>query len=311
MNDRLPQFVSAGDLLTDLLTTGPATWQSRPGGAGWNVARTVARLGVPSACAAALGEDAFSDEQWQASAAAGLDLRFLQRYPRPPLLAIVHRIEPPAYFFIGDGAADLSFDPRALPEGWTDAVRWVHFGCLSLHRQPLGETLLALAGDLSERGIKISYDPNYRLPMAHGYRPTLERMSALADLIKVSDDDLCALFATNDAAAALDELRALNPAATIFVTRGRSAASLWHGKDSCTALPPHIDVAEGAGVADSVGAGDAAIGGLLFSLMREPQRDWPAHLAFALAAGAAACRVSGAYAPSLGEVDALARSHAL
>ena len=39
-----PLFVSAGDILTDLVRTGPSQWLSRPGGAGWNVARCVARL---------------------------------------------------------------------------------------------------------------------------------------------------------------------------------------------------------------------------------------------------------------------------
>ncbi|CAH2811347.1 MAG: Fructokinase (EC [Candidatus Burkholderia crenata] len=38
-NSTFPQFVSAGDILTDLIRTGPSDWLSRPGGAGWNVAR--------------------------------------------------------------------------------------------------------------------------------------------------------------------------------------------------------------------------------------------------------------------------------
>ncbi|MEA3118597.1 MAG: fructokinase, partial [Paraburkholderia sp.] len=93
-----PIFVSAGDILTDLVRTRDSQWRSHPGGAGWNVARAVARLGVPSACAGALGLDCFSDELWNASVAAGLDARFMQRVERAPLLAIVHETQPPAYF---------------------------------------------------------------------------------------------------------------------------------------------------------------------------------------------------------------------
>ncbi|WP_237704093.1 PfkB family carbohydrate kinase, partial [Burkholderia thailandensis] len=55
MSAGFPQFVSAGDILTDMVRTGGAHWTSRPGGAGWNVARAVARLGAPSACAGAVG----------------------------------------------------------------------------------------------------------------------------------------------------------------------------------------------------------------------------------------------------------------
>ncbi|MBN3821161.1 carbohydrate kinase, partial [Paraburkholderia sp. Se-20369] len=47
MNDgAFPAFVSAGDILTDMVRTDDAHWASVPGGAGWNVARAVARLGV-------------------------------------------------------------------------------------------------------------------------------------------------------------------------------------------------------------------------------------------------------------------------
>ncbi|MGF6465282.1 carbohydrate kinase family protein [Paraburkholderia youngii] len=295
----LPVFVSAGDILTDLVRTGASHWLSRPGGAGWNVARCVARLGLPTACAGSLGVDNFSDELWDASVAAGLDMRFLQRVEHPPLLAIVHQTHPPAYFFMGENSADLAFDPARLPAGWMNAVKWAHFGGISLVRRPLGDTLAALAAELRSHGVKISFDPNYRNLMEHGYEPTLRQMAALADLIKVSDEDLRMFFRTSDEAAALAQLRAMNPAATVLVTRGPDAAMLLDGAALIEAKPPRVEVV------DTVGAGDASIGGLLFSLMSAPQRRWPEHLGFALAAGAAACGHAGAHAPTLDEVVAL------
>ncbi|PMS37789.1 fructokinase [Trinickia symbiotica] len=293
-----PLFVSAGDILTDLVRMRDAQWVSHPGGAGWNVARAVARLGVPSACAGALGLDCFSDVLWNASAAAGLDMRFLQRVERAPLLAIVHETQPPAYFFIGEASADLAFDPELLPEGWEKAVQWAHFGGISLARQPLGATLATLAAELRARGVKISFDPNYRNLMEHGYRPMLETMAALADLIKVSDEDLRCLFRT-DEASAIEALRTMNPDAALLVTRGASAATLFVGGETIEASPPRVEVV------DTVGAGDASIGGLLFSLMRRPHEGWRQHLSFALAAGAAACRYAGAHSPTVDEVAAL------
>ena len=293
-----PLFVSPGDILTDLVRTGDSQWVSHPGGAGWNVARAVARLGLPTACVGSLGTDNFSDELWNASVAAGLDMRFMQRVERPPLLAIVHQTHPPAYFFMGENGADLAFDPALLPDGWMGQAKWAHFGCISLVRQPLGDTLAKLAAELRSRGVKISFDPNYRNLMEHGYEPTLRKMAALADLIKVSDEDLRLLFKTSEADA-LAQLRAMNPAATVLVTRGSEKATLIDGDTVIEAQPPRVEVA------DTVGAGDASIGGLLFSLMTAPQRTWAEHLAFALAAGAAACRHSGAHSPSLDEVVAL------
>ena len=307
-----PAFISAGDILTDLVR-GPAPegtthgsqpgadshWRAHPGGAGWNVARAVARLGLPTACVGSLGVDNFSDELWNASVAAGLDMRFMQRVERAPLLAIVHQTHPPAYYFIGDNSADLAFDPAKLPEGWRAHAKWAHFGCISLVRQPLGETLATLAAELRAAGVKISFDPNYRNLMAHGYEPILRRMAALADLIKVSDEDLRMLFPGKSEAEAIEAVRVLNPAATLLVTRGAHAATLHVDNEVIEAAPPRVEVA------DTVGAGDASIGGLLFSLMSAPQRDWRQHLAFALAAGAAACRRPGAHSPTLDEVVAL------
>ena len=298
-SNELPVFISAGDILTDLVRTGDSSWLSRPGGAGWNVARAVARLGLPTASAGSLGVDWFSDELWDASVAAGLDMRFMQRVSRPPLLAIVHETHPPTYFFMGDNGADLAFDPAHLPAGWMERAKWAHFGCISLVRQPLGETLATLAADLRARGVKISFDPNYRNLMEHGYEPTLRRMAALADLIKVSDEDLRMLFKGLSEADALTRIHEMNPAATVLLTRGSDTATLIVGDERFEARPPRVEVA------DTVGAGDASIGGLLYSLMAAPQRGWPEHLAFALAAGAAACRHSGAHSPSLDEVVAL------
>jgi fructokinase len=298
-NSTFPQFVSAGDILTDLIRTGPSDWLSRPGGAGWNVARAVARLGLPTACAGSLGTDNFSDELWDASVAAGLDMRFMQRVERPPLLAIVHKTQPPTYYFMGENGADLAFDPALLPSGWMDSVKWAHFGCISLVRQPLGDTLARLAAQLREHGVKISFDPNYRNLMEHGYEPTLRKMAALADLIKVSDEDLQKLFPSiPNEADAIAEIRAMNPQATVLVTRGSAEATLHVGDESWQASPPKVDVA------DTVGAGDASIAGLLYSLMARAGA-WPDHLRFALAAGAAACRMSGAHSPSLEEVEDL------
>jgi fructokinase len=294
-----PFFVSAGDILTDMVRTDDSRWLSVPGGAGWNVARAVARLGLRTASVGALGNDCFSDAIWNASVAADLDMRFMQRFDRSPLLAIVHETHPPTYFFMGDNSADLAFDPSLLPQGWMEQVKWAHFGCISLVRQPLGDTLAKLAADLRARGVKISYDPNYRNLMEHGYEPILRKMSALADLIKVSDEDLRLLFRTGDEAAALAQLRALNPSATVLVTRGPDTSTLFVGDAVYEDRPPRVEVA------DTVGAGDASIGGLLFSLMTAPQRTWPEHLAFSLAAGAAACRHSGAHSPTLDEVVAL------
>src|SRR5450830_1275554 len=118
MSAQFPRFVSAGEALTDMLRTGADQWSSQVGGSTWNVARVMARLGVPSAFAGAVSRDVFGDALAQATEVAGLDMRFLQRYAKSPLLAIVHELHPPTYYFIGDDSADLHFDAAQLPPTW-------------------------------------------------------------------------------------------------------------------------------------------------------------------------------------------------
>ena len=286
-----PLMLCAGEALTDMIDQGDERWVSRVGGSEWNVARALAVLGEPTAFAGAVSRDRFGDALWKASEAVGLDTRLLQRVERSPLLAIVEKCEPPRYFFIGDDSADLHFDAAAFPAGWSDGLRWAHFGGISLAREPLATRLVALAQQLKDQGVAISYDPNYRNLMEEGYGPTLRRMASLADVIKVSDDDLRGLFPGVELDVALERVRAFNPVAYCLFTRGGQGASLFHGAQRADARAPKV------AVVDTVGAGDASAAGLLHSLARHPGRPLQSHLHAALAAGSAACLQAGATPP--------------
>jgi len=289
-----PELLCAGEALTDLIHQGGEEWVSRVGGSTWNVARALKALGgARTGFAGAISRDRFGDALWAASAASGLDLRLLQRVERSPLLAVVEQGEPPRYFFVGDDSADLHFDATALPEGWSAGLRWAHFGGISLAREPLAARLVALAERLKAQGVAISYDPNYRKVMGPAYAPVLQRMAALADLVKVSDDDLRGLFPGLGVDAALARLRALmHPAALCLFTRGGQGASLLRGAERCNARSPAV------AVVDTVGAGDASVAGLIHSLDGHAgRRPLQTHLHAALAAGSAACLQAGATPP--------------
>lgn len=293
----MPTFIAFGEALTDMLTLGQNQWQHTNGGAPWNVARLLSCWAWPSAFGGAISRDIFGNALWQASKEAGLDLRFLQRVNKPPLLAFVHQLQPPMYFFAGGDSADLHFDTSQLPENWDSQLQWAHFGGISLARAPLADKLLELAQGLKQKGVKISYDPNFRNLMDESYDPMLHTMCRLADVIKVSDEDLCGLFRTRSTIHALQQLRALNPQAAILYSLGADGARLLLGEEEWRAKPPTLKVV------DTVGAGDASMAGLLFSLLQAPQRGWDEHLRIAVAAGSAACLQAGAGAPPLVKVQ--------
>lgn len=306
----LPGLLVFGEALTDLIRDphdDGRAWISRAGGACWNVARVTAHLGVPTGYAGSFSTHApFGAELLALSKAAGLDARYWQAVDRAPLVAIVHQHQPPAYFFLGENAADLAFDPALLPAGWQDAARIAHFGCISLVREPLASTLLDVAEALHARGVSISFDPNLRNLMDANYaRTTFPRLAKLSTWLKLSVDDLRALLPGLSDDDALAHVRRTAPQATLLLTDGEHGIRLF-APDGTTLHQPAYRVA----VADTVGAGDAAIGGWLASLTREPDATPARHLRVAAAAAALACTRTGAHAPAWDDVMALADAEA-
>jgi len=294
---QLPHVVVFGEALTDVVQESPGHWRGYPGGAPWNVARTLSRLGLSCAFAGAISTDSLGDEIARQSALAGLDPRFMQRVAADPLVAIVPSSRPPRYFFAGE--ADLHFDPAQLPAGWLEHARICHFSCISLARAPLAERLLDVARQARAAGKWISYDPNWRNLMDAHYREhTFPTLIGLADVIKLSDEDLRQIYPALSEQQALGQLRELNPAAQILFTRGERGMVL-HTPDGQFEQP-----AIAVDVADTVGAGDASMAGWLASELLGLQ-DPGERLRFAAACASASCRQSGAHAPDLAEVEAL------
>jgi fructokinase len=254
---------------------------------------------VPTGYAGAVSRDLFGEELYRLTREAGLDLRYTQQVDKSPFLAMVWSKDPPRYFFVGDDSADLAFDIGALPAGWLEEAECVHFGCISLVRQPLAGRLVALAERVHAAGRRVSFDPNVRNLMGPGYLATARRMAAVASFIKVSDEDLSALFPALDREAAVRELRAMAPRAEILLTLGAQGMVLLQGGRE--RRQPAFPVA----VADTVGAGDATMGGWMASKLLEPEAPPEVHLAYAAATAALVCGRCGAYAPTRQEVAAV------
>lgn len=299
-----PRLLVFAEALTDFVRGADQTWRSVAGGSGWNVARVGATLGVPTGWGGAVSRDLFGQEIVEKSRAAGLDMRFLQVVDKPPLIAMVHQTAPPDYFFLGTDTADLAFDANALPDGWEASCEIAHFGCISLVREPLAARLVTLARRLRQAGTRISFDANYRNLMGPDYPAFFETMVANADIVKVSDEDLARIYPGQSGATVLADVRRRAAHALLLHTRGAEGMTLFAG-DAALEQP-----ALRVPLADTVGAGDACIGGFLASLLQRPTGPLAEHLRFAAATAAAACTRVGAHAPTRDEVLALARSDA-
>ena len=282
-----------GEALVDIVHVADGSTVEHPGGSAANVAVALARLGRPVRFATA-----WADDQRGAVLAGHLATAQVELAADPHVLA---RTSTAAATLGADGAATYEFDLewRLGPVPTDPAPLVVHVCSLGAVLEPGADDVLALVERL--RGVAtISYDVNVR-PAITGTGPDLvakvERLAALCDIVKASDEDLSHLYPALDHEAAARRLLARGPAAVV-VTRGAAGAS-W------VARGPAVEVASRpVQVADTIGAGDtfgaAVIDALwtrkrLGAARRRSLRELPAEVAHEVlthAARAAAVTVS-------------------
>jgi fructokinase len=154
----------------------------------------------------------------------------------------------------------------------------LHIGSISSWTAPGSEAIARLAERLHAAGSLISLDPNIRPMLAEGpvgaslgndrsaVRTRLERLLAVADVVKVSSEDLAWLEpgAPADAAgldSAVQRWADLGPALTLLTDGGEPLRVSRAGRPVQRFQPLQV------AVADTVGAGDALAAGLLSGLL--------------------------------------------
>jgi fructokinase len=308
-------IVVCGESLIDLVPVAlgdePA-YVARAGGSSFNVALGLGRLGTPVGFLGRLSSDPFGRMLRHRLLAGGVDCALVREGDEPTTLAIVHLEEgaEPVYAFHGEGTADRLLHVGDLPEALPDAVAALHFGSISMVREPGASAFEALMRREHGRRV-LSLDPNVR-PSLVGeraeYMARLEGWVALADVVKVSQADLAWLYpATAPDAAAADWL-ARGPG-LVVVTRGHDGAF-------ALAASGRVDVAGVAvPVSDTVGAGDAFTSGFLAWLHENgrldrvrlraiPADELRTGLVFANRAAAITCTRAGAQPPTRAEMEA-------
>lgn len=294
-----------------------ATLQARLGGSPCNVAIGLARLGRRAALFTGLATDTLGVRLRRALRTEGVDATACADKPGAATtlsLVATDAAGVPRYTFYGQAGAERALGEDDLPQLAPDCAV-VHFGSYSLVVEPTASTLLALAERERARRL-ISLDPNIRPgvePDLALWRRRIGEWSALAALIKVSEEDLQLLYPERPPLAAAEAwLR--GGAQLVVVTRGaRGAVGLSRGSRVEVEAPP-------VRVVDTVGAGDTFQAVLLHGLLIEPAlhewlRDAPGPVPEAAAAalrnvlGRAACAAAltctriGAQLPRASELE--------
>lgn len=256
-----------GEALMDLIGATRSEFQAVPGGAPANVALALSRQGVHAALLARISDDAFGRQLREHLLAGGVDLALAARASEPTTIALaaLGSDGSASYTFYTDGTADWQWHDEELP-GDELVPEAAHFGSLALALPPGAAMLESLMARYAVNGrTTVSYDPNIR-PGIGASRESevrrVERQSALARIVKASDEDLEWLYPGEDAADSARRLLS-NPGQIALVTLGAEGALLLRDGH-----PAHHEPARRTEVVDTVGGGDAFIAGFLAHLRR-------------------------------------------
>lgn len=265
------EILCCGEALIDMLpcaaTTGEACFAPHTGGALYNTAIALGRLGAPAGYFGGLSRDLFGRMLEQDLRAARVDSTLAPRSDAPTTLAFVTLTDGQAsYAFYDENTAGRMLSRDDLP-ALPDSVSALFFGGISLVSEPCADSYAALA-ECEANSRLIMLDPNIRpgfIRDAARYRARLDRLLGLADVVKVSDEDLDWITGTTDPTALLEA-----GAKLVLMTRGAEGVTAVSAHGTRALPATRVDVV------DTVGAGDTFNAGFLAGLHRAGLASKPA-----------------------------------
>lgn len=250
----------AGEALYDLVAGGDGALIGHPGGGPFNTARTIGRLRQPVAYLGRLSTDRLGETHERMLAADGVDLSCALRTTDPTTLALASLDVSGAasynFYTAGTAAPGLTVEDAIAMIPPTVAA--LHVGSLGLVLEPLASALEAVVERFAGQTL-VMIDPNCRpwvIDDDDTYRARLDRVLSVADVIKVSEEDLAWLDPGRPRVEAARELLDCGPAA-VLLTRGPEGATVLTARGDVPIAPVP------ANVIDTIGAGDAVSGGFL------------------------------------------------
>ncbi|KAB2701001.1 carbohydrate kinase family protein [Brucella haematophila] len=295
-------ILCCGEALIDMLpretATGETAFVPFAGGSVFNSAIALGRLGVPTGFFSGISSDFFGEVLRDTLARSNVDYSFAAISDRPTTLAFVRLVDGQArYAFYDENTAGRMLSESDMPFV-DDSIDAMLFGCISLISEPCGSVYEALMTREAPKRVMF-LDPNIRagfITDREKHLARMKRMIALADIVKLSDEDLnwFGEHGSHDEIAA--EWLKLGPK-LIVITKGAHGADAY--TTGATVRVPGVKV----DVVDTVGAGDTVNAGILVSLHNqgllnkgsiENLNEDQIHSAVALGVRAAAVTVSRA-----------------
>lgn len=312
MGELLVEFVATEDNVS--LDRAPG-FVKAPGGAPANVAVALQRLGLPAAFVGKVGDDPFGVYLRQSLAETGVDTRYLLVDEEARTTAVFVAVWDDGHkdlCFYRNPGADMRLHDAEIDAAMFDGARCFHFGSITFIDEPCASAQRKALALARERGLMISYDPNYRptlWPDEDTAREVIQASFADCHLAKISAEEWAVATGQQDLDAGIRAV--LDKGVELLViSRGEHGAIVTNG-DYRVDLPARaIDVVE------TTGAGDGFMAAMISRLL--PQRERTGSLAlieresveealhYAIAVGALTCTERGAI-PALPTQEAVQR----
>lgn len=258
-------IVCCGEALIDMLprqtAAGETAFAPYVGGAVFNTAIALGRLDLPVGFFTGISNDFYGDMLKATLERSKVDLARVVFSDRPTTLAFVRLVDGHAsYLFYDENTAGRMLYPADMPVIGDD-VEAMHFSCISLIPEPCGSTYEGLMKREHEKRVMM-FDPNIRknfITDKPAHLARMKRMLAMADIVKLSDEDLDWFGETGSHAEIAERWLKLGPKLMV-VTKGADGLVAFSANHSVSVPARKVTVV------DTVGAGDTINAGILGSL---------------------------------------------
>ena len=302
------KILCVGEALIDLICTDKGkslsegeNFLKKPGGAPTNVAAAIAALGGSVELAAKVGTDPFGKYLISVMQSFGVSTEWVFQdeayFTTFAFVSLMLNGERDFYFNRG---ADGQLNQSEIEKINLDEISIVHFGSATgFLPGPLQSTYLHLLEKSLQKGLFISFDPNYRhLLFKNNIESFIEQSWYFLNhchFFKLSDEEAILITGASDLNAAVSVL--LEKTKAVFaITLGKEGTLL--GINNKTVIIPSITVQP----VDTTGAGDAFVGAVLYQLSNHLNNqdtilsgaEWEHIVLNANKAGARTCEYMGA-----------------
>lgn len=193
--------IALGELLIDFTENGWSNnhnplLEANPGGAPCNVLAMLQNLGKKTGFIGKVGKDAFGQYLTETVSGIGIDIsNLVQDEEIPTTLAFVHTAEDGdrSFSFYRNPGADMMLQKDEIDYSQIDRARIFHFGTLSMTHEGVREATKQAVAHAKEKGLYLSFDPNYRPLLWKDEEEAKEMMHygfTRCDILKISDDEI-------------------------------------------------------------------------------------------------------------------------